>query len=498
MADAISNDNDIVIRIDDDAAKKIEDDLRGAGVNIEAMGSRVLFTGTAGKVALSAIGESCREGTLSLGVPGRYARRIGDAAEQLVFLLGPWGIAVGIAALGIATSVAIYMKFIESKRLQRETLAQSALSLRNETQLLYANQAAYYDLQRADYDLATAKRDMLRTQLDMLISLAEKQVRDQIEILQKNGGVVESLKRNISSQFAGWDPSLVTAEQHRQLDYYQKKTISGIEVLQANLKVYREQRAQLNKNPEQFQRTASQYSIIDLTQHEIEMERSLLELRRSKSESSLTSSQDAGLRIFDLESDARMRLLRQSTLDQKSIEDAQANERLQREILLANQYKSTLDMKMSTASIIYGGISEMASRMYDDGGEYLKVLFYISRAAAAIQAYYDYQEAADKASEKPYYGAYLAAWFRFLSFAVPCAILAETIAGDNGYDPSGSAMPIYPVSATGETLIKNRTIMIIIDGKATDTFEYANEWIHRQLPAQETINDQFIVTMGRG
>jgi hypothetical protein len=458
------NSPEIIVRLTGDTTGLMKA-LSDAGVNVDKFSASTKKSGEMAAEGLLLIPISASEAARSLGLPGPVARKLGTEIERTISSFGAFSTAIGLSAIAVAGGIAVYEKYISWKKQLREELEKSVSGLWSETQMLYANQAANAGLQRASYDLTVAKKNLLQVQLQQLIILENEEIRKQEELLKKDGGALEIIKRNIISQFAGWDPSAVISEQHRQLDYYQKSTAANIAVMKANVSGWKAQVNLLSQNPSSF--PEMQYTPDQQLKNQIDQLKSTMDLRKSLGVQSMQDQQDMEMHVFNLGAALKLSALSKQTSDEQRIKDEAANLDIQRETLKNNQINAIWVAKLRTTETITGGLSQLFQRFYSISGEHAKAFFYLSRGLAAAEAFCNYQAAAATAEKNE--NSSLATYYKVMSIAVPAAILAETFMGSNGNSESAtSTYSANTVTGLSTESTNTQSVYIYINGQPAD------------------------------
>lgn len=486
MADS----KDIIVRISDAESAVMVRRLEDAGIDVHDAGRHLQGKGEIGKVGALIVSESCEEAAQQMGLPGPVARRVGDAAENLVVAFGLFATGVGVAVVVAAVAYAAYSKYIDSKKEQRVDLEASVEGIYRELGALYDVAGQSNAVNRAAYDLTIAKRNLMQVMMPQLLESLNEQIRDMNDLLNSKGGILETLKRNLLSQLEGFNPKDVLDAQNAMVEFYVQRQKATIEKVQNQITVYQKEQKIINSPAPSYR--VIQYPLVAQIQDNISREKALYDYHVTAGIISLEEQFEWERAILRMEHDRDIMTLEQlGAYSYKAETDRKLHEYAS-EMLFHQQTKRAVTFYFETSRSVVQDLFYLLNTAFGKNTDALKVLYYISRAYDATMAgIYYFIAGMQQYTKGGGYGLYLAIFYWFMSGAVPMAIMAETIEGENGTDP-GSGFSLK-ASDLDVLVKKKRAIHIIINGTKTDTFEQTVGWARKQFANDET-EDKFIVS----
>lgn len=340
------------------------------------------------RLGMFSVGESVEAVTGQFGIMGKAGRQVGNVVEGLVGSMGTFGAVLGGSTILIGGAVMVWRHFAEEKKKAHETLEKSVETLLREESALNKNMVSTQGLREANERLHAVKQRIL----DMDMAKWIKQEREEIEKLTVK--IIEMKDRG----YTGLTAPI--------MNYIFAQQIA-------------------KKNEEE-----AQALIGDRDRKEAELIQKQEERKAQRINQLFVLNEAEKAKYYDY-----------------NMIWAQEWEQEERR----KQHQLKMDQEIvANKALMMGGVSSIMGMLYDVTGRKMKAFFILQKAAAASEAFFNYQLAAAKAvGQTGIFGMPMQAYFQAMSYIVPPLIMASAFTGPGGGGGAAATGGIPTVSTGG-------------------------------------------------
>jgi hypothetical protein len=453
---------ELIITLDEEGvisgSAKVKEAVGGIGDAAENTGQQTEDAGKKGEGGMHLMGFAAAKLGEDLGIPFRASHVLGTRVAQMAGSEFPALIgAFTTVAIGGAIVVGVVENLIEAHKKHEEELAKETQALEGQLSEMDKLRLKTLEVIAAMQVQSTRASQLLFDTLPEKIETAQKKVQDLTKDYQKLIGPQQQAPDGLMSFMTGeaisktgpaWDKfnNQVAIARDRLLnaDADLQKLLADQQALGGKgKKSTTEESSPFWQVDDQKKWLVSQQTdYITARGYQIAFDQARVE-QATATGATLADVQNMQLAVFD-ETTSKMIL---AAKNRDEAEATLAARSIQRETLTTQQKKALYQQDMQNKATMSQGISQVMDQLYTLSGQKMMAFFYLSRAAAASEAFVNYQLAAAKAvGQTGLFGLDMSAYFETMSIVAPALIMAQAFAGGAG---SASASGTYPASTTG-------------------------------------------------